>query len=78
MRKMTLSAKELTRLVSKYCKYDSSAGEFLLPVVNAKRTPLYSLKKLFDGRNFSLKAIDLEKVESVGYILVIKGKKQKL
>jgi len=76
MKDKVLNLKNFNRLISKICKYDSSKGEFLLPVLNTKKKPLNLLKKIFDGTSFFLKSVNIVKLENNMYVLVIKGKKQ--
>ena len=76
MKDKVLNLKNFNRLISKICKYDSSKGEFLLPVLNTKKKPLNLLKKIFDGTSFFLKSVNIVKLENNMYVLVIKGRKQ--
>jgi hypothetical protein len=78
MKHEVLDSKKLTRIVNKVCEYDSSTGEFLLPVIGSKKATLNSLKKIFDGTSFLLKSVNIEKIEENFYMLLVKGKKQKI
>jgi len=76
MQKKVLDSAELTQVLKGICGYNSSSGEFLLPIIYFKKTPLDSLKKLFDGTGFLLKSLNIMKVGNRFHILVVKGKKQ--
>jgi hypothetical protein len=78
MKHKAINSKELTQILNKICEYDSITGEFLLPIISSKKAPLNLLKKVFDGTSFLLKSVDLEKIGNNGYVLVVKGKRQKI
>lgn len=75
MQNKALKLKEVSQLLNKISAYDSSNGEFLLPIINTKKSPLKAMKKMFDGTSFMLKAVDIEKVADKCYMLVLKGKR---
>lgn len=76
MKYIVSDLKNFSRPISKICKYDSSKGEFLLPILNTKKKPLNLLKRIFDGTSFFLKSVNIVKLENNMFVLVIKGKKQ--
>lgn len=77
VKKKALKYDIFTRIPDSIFKFDFSTGEFLLPIIHSKKTPLLLLKKLFDGKSsFLLKSVNVEKMEKKFYVLVVKGKKQ--
>ena len=44
--KILLNAKELNHMLRGISGYNTTTGEFLLPIFNTKKTPLNFLKKL--------------------------------
>lgn len=73
MKNKVSNLKNFNQLISKICKYDSSKGEFLLPVLNTKKKPLNLLKKIFDVTSSFLKSVNIVKLEDNMYVIVIKS-----
>jgi hypothetical protein len=75
MQNKALKLKEVNQLLNKISIYDSSTGEFLLPIINTPKSLLKAIKKMFDGTSFMLNTVNMEKVADNCYMLVLKGKK---
>jgi len=77
MKNASLKYNNFIRVLDSIYNYNFSTGEFLLPIIHSKKTPLLLLKKLFDGKSsFLFKSVNVEKMGKKFYVLVVKGKKQ--